>query len=180
MRISYPVLSAWFSPVSRFSRKHPILSAAGTSLLFNGALPFRRRLTPSGGTPSPLREKSFPPHSAPAGANPREAFPTSRGEDAALQRPLLFYANNAAEHKIRALPEQAGNRSGVLSEPAQRRAAEGALLRGAQQYLYQIRSRPAAREKYDPCSAPVRRFYPRRPPGESALIAPSLCARRWA
>ena len=81
--------------------------------------------------------------------------------------------------KIRALPEQAGNRSGVLSEPAQRRAAEGALFRGAQQYLYQIRSRPAAREKYDPRSAPVRRFYTRRPPGESALIAPSLCARRW-
>lgn len=55
-------------------------------------------------------------------------------------------------------------RSRVFLEMAQLRSTKSDFLYRVQKYLYQIRSHPATREKYDACFAYVHRFYTQRQP----------------
>ena len=60
--------------------------------------------------------------------------------------------------------DQEGNRGRVLLEMAKLRSTKSDFLYRVQKYLYQIRSHPATREKYDACFAYVHRFYTQRQP----------------
>ena len=60
----------------------------------------------------------------------------------------------------------AGNRNKVLLELAQLKTTKSTFLYQVKKYLYQIRSHPATREKYDACFSYVHRFYTQRQPGD--------------
>lgn len=60
--------------------------------------------------------------------------------------------------------ELAGNRNKVFLELAQLKTTKSTFLYQVKKYLYQIRSHPATREKYDACFAYVHRFYTQRQP----------------
>lgn len=60
----------------------------------------------------------------------------------------------------------AGNRNKVFLELAQLKTTKSTFLYQVKKYLYQIRSHPATREKYDACFAYVHRFYTQRQPGD--------------
>lgn len=58
----------------------------------------------------------------------------------------------------------AGNRNKVFLELAQLKTTKSTFLYQVKKYLYQIRSHPATREKYDTCFSYVHRFYTQRQP----------------
>ena len=58
----------------------------------------------------------------------------------------------------------AGNRNKVFLELAQFKTTKSTFLYQVKKYLYQIRSHPATREKYDACFSYVHRFYTQRQP----------------
>ncbi len=60
----------------------------------------------------------------------------------------------------------AGNRNKVFLELAQLKTTKSTFLYQVKKYLYQIRSHPATREKYDACFAYVHRFYTQRQPAD--------------
>ena len=60
----------------------------------------------------------------------------------------------------------AGNRNKVFLELAQLKTTKSAFLYQVKKYLYQIRSHPVTREKYDTCFAYVHRFYTQRQPAD--------------
>ena len=60
----------------------------------------------------------------------------------------------------------AGNRNKVLLELAQLKTTKSTFLYQVKKYLYQIRSHPATREKYDACFSYVHRFYTQRQPAD--------------
>lgn len=60
----------------------------------------------------------------------------------------------------------AGNRNKVFLELAQLKTTKSTFLYQVKKYLYQIRSHPVTREKYDACFAYVHRFYTQRQPGD--------------
>lgn len=60
----------------------------------------------------------------------------------------------------------AGNRNKVLLELAQLKTTKSTFLYQVKKYLYQIRSHPVTREKYDACFAYVHRFYTQRQPAD--------------
>mgnify|MGYP000884701684 CR=1 FL=1 len=62
--------------------------------------------------------------------------------------------------------ELAGNRNKVFLELAQLKTTKSTFLYQVKKYLYQIRSHPATREKYDACFAYVHRFYTQRQPAD--------------
>lgn len=60
----------------------------------------------------------------------------------------------------------AGNRNKVFLELAQLKTTKSTFLYQVKKYLYQIRSHPVTREKYDACFAYVHRFYTQRQPAD--------------
>ena len=62
--------------------------------------------------------------------------------------------------------ELAGNRNKVFLELAQLKTTKSTFLYQVKKYLYQIRSHPVTREKYDACFAYVHRFYTQRQPAD--------------
>ena len=60
----------------------------------------------------------------------------------------------------------AGNRNKVFLELAQLKTTKSTFLYQVKKYLYQIRSHPATREKYDACFSYVHRFYTQRQPAD--------------
>ena len=60
----------------------------------------------------------------------------------------------------------AGNRNKVFLELAQLKTTKSTFLYQVKKYLYQIRSHPVTREKYDACFSYVHRFYTQRQPGD--------------